>query len=82
MTRRTRTDSVWFRIATGALQVGGAVLVLIPRTAWLGAAILSCTMFGAVLTQLFILHTGFLAISPAILLVITAAVAAQAHGWI
>ena len=37
---------------------------------------------GAILTQLFILHAVLLAISPAILMVITAAVGAQARGWI
>ena len=72
----------WFRVFTGALQVGGAVLMLIPRASWIGATILSSTMLGAVLTQLFILHTGLLAISPAVLMVITAAVAAQARGWL
>jgi putative oxidoreductase len=72
----------WFRVLTGALQVGGAVLTLIPRVSWIGAAILSCTMLGAVLTQLFILHTGLLAISPAVLMVITGVVCAQARGWI
>jgi len=42
---------------------------------------LACTMFGAVLTQLFILRTGLLAILPAVLLMITAAIGAQARGW-
>ena len=71
----------WFRVFTGALQVGGAVLLLIPRVSWIGAAILTCTMLGAVLTQLFILHTALLAIAPAVLMVITATVGAQARDW-
>jgi uncharacterized membrane protein YphA (DoxX/SURF4 family) len=71
----------WFRVATALLQTGGAVLVLIPRVSWIGGAILSCTMLGAVLVQLFILHAVLLAISPAILMVIASAVAAQARGW-
>src|SRR5713226_6610600 len=62
----------WFRVFTGGLQAGGAVLLLVPRVSWIGAAILSCTMLGAVVTQAFILHTALLAISPAVLLVITA----------
>jgi len=41
---------------------------------------LACTMLGAVLTQLFILRTGLLAILFAVLLVITAAIGAQARG--
>src|SRR5437763_15128097 len=44
----------WFRIFTGVLQTGGALLLLIPRIGWIGGVILSCTMLGALLTQLFI----------------------------
>jgi len=72
----------WFRVFTGGLQVGGALLLLVPRVAWIGAVILACTMLGAVLTQLFILRTGLLAIVPAVLLVVTAAIGAQARGWL
>lgn len=72
----------WFRVFTGVLQVGGALMLLIPRTCWIGAAILSCTMVGAILAQVFVFHFVLLAISPAFLLVITAAVGAQARGWI
>ena len=57
------------------------MLLLVPRVAWIGAAILSCTMVGAILTQVFIIHVVLLAISPAVLLVITAVVGAQARGW-
>jgi len=71
----------WFRVFTGAVQVGGALLLLVPRVAWIGAAILSCTMVGAILTQVFILHVVLLAISPALLLVITAVIGAQTRGW-
>jgi uncharacterized membrane protein YphA (DoxX/SURF4 family) len=36
-----------FRYLTGSLQIGGAVLVVIPRTFLLGIALLACTMAGA-----------------------------------
>jgi len=72
----------WFRVFTGAVQTGGALLLLVPRVAWMGAAILTCTMFGAILAQLFIFHAVLLAISPAILMVIAAAVGAQARDWL
>jgi putative oxidoreductase len=67
----------WLRYATGAMQVGGAILLLIPRTTTIGAALLACTMLGAVLVQLFVLHTGPMAIVPAALLAIVVAVGAS-----
>jgi uncharacterized membrane protein YphA (DoxX/SURF4 family) len=57
----------WFRYATGILQIGGALLLLVPRTAWVGAAVLACTMLGAVLTDIFVMHS-IVAIVPAVLL--------------
>jgi putative oxidoreductase len=42
----------WFRYLIGACEVGGAVLLLMPRTAWLGAAGLCVIMIGAVVTHL------------------------------
>lgn len=67
----------WFRYLTGVMQVGGAILLLVPRTSLLGAAILASTMIGAIVVQLFILHTGLTAIFPAALLVIVVAVGAS-----
>ena len=45
----------WFRYVTGAIEVGGGLLVLAPKTTSYGAGLLSCTMIGAVLTHLFII---------------------------
>jgi uncharacterized membrane protein YphA (DoxX/SURF4 family) len=45
----------WFRIVTGVVEVVGAVALLVPGFAALGAAWLAATMFFAVLTHLFIL---------------------------
>jgi putative oxidoreductase len=42
-----------FRYATGGLEVIGAILLLIPRTAALGAALLAVIMVGAIATHLF-----------------------------
>ena len=67
----------WFRYLTGVMQIGGAILLLVPRTSLLGAAILASTMIGAIVVQLFILHTGLTAIFPAALLVIVVAVGAS-----
>jgi putative oxidoreductase len=41
----------WFRYFTGALDLVGGVLVLLPRSAFYGALLLMCTVgFGVVLT--------------------------------
>ena len=56
----------WFRYLTGSLQIGGAILLLIPRIGWIGAAILACTMVGATLAQILVFHSPA-AIMPAAL---------------
>ena len=67
----------WFRYLTGVMQVGGAILLLVPRTSVVGAAMLASTMIGAIVVQVFILRTGLTAIFPAALLVIVVAVGAS-----
>jgi len=65
----------WFRYVTGVIEVISAVLLLVPGMAAFGAGLLVCTMVGAVLTHVTILHT-----SPAIPLVLLLAVAAIVWG--
>jgi putative oxidoreductase len=48
----------WFRYVVGALEIAGAVGVLIPRFSGLAALGLVCLMAGAVLTNLFVLSAG------------------------
>ena len=48
----------WFRIVTGLVEIIGAVALVVPGFAALGAAWLGATMFFAVLTHLFILHSS------------------------
>lgn len=45
----------WFRYMTGAVEITGAVLILIPKAAILGAALLACTMAAAVFTHLAVI---------------------------
>ena len=45
----------WFRHLTGVIEIVSAVLLLIPRLAPMGAALLVCTMTGAVLAHLLVL---------------------------
>ena len=48
----------WFRYATGVVEVTGAVALLIPGLASIGALWLGGTMVFAVATHLFVLHTS------------------------
>lgn len=45
----------WFRYLTGIIEVGSAVLLFVPSKQAYGAALLVCTMIGAILAHLFIL---------------------------
>jgi hypothetical protein len=45
----------WLRYVVGGIEVASAVLLLIPRLAPVGAALLVCTMAGAVLTHLLLI---------------------------
>ena len=48
----------WFRVVTGVVEVVGAVALLFPGLASIGALWLGATMVGAVATHLFVLHTS------------------------
>lgn len=66
----------WFRYVTGALQVVGGALFLVPKTVPAAAALAGATMLGAVAVHLFVLGTGVGgAIIPAIVLAFVACVA-------
>jgi uncharacterized membrane protein YphA (DoxX/SURF4 family) len=45
----------WFRYLTGALEVGGAIGLLIPRLVAPAAAMLACVMAGALFSHLFLI---------------------------
>src|SRR5919112_340512 len=73
----------WFRYVVGALEIAGAVGVLVPRLSGLAALGLVCLMAGATLTNLFVL--GASPLLPSVLLLVSALVArgrrarAEAH---
>jgi putative oxidoreductase len=48
----------WFRIVTGVVEVAGAIALVVPGLASVGALWLAFTMVCAVATHLFILHTS------------------------
>lgn len=45
----------WFRYVTGLVEVGGAVLLLVPATGFLGGLLLAATMVCAVATHLVLI---------------------------
>ena len=45
----------WGRIGSGVVELLAAILILLPRTVWLGAALALGTIVGAILSHLFIL---------------------------
>lgn len=46
----------WFRYVTGVLELTGAVLIVMPKTRRVGAALLATTMLGALTAHVFVLH--------------------------
>jgi uncharacterized membrane protein YphA (DoxX/SURF4 family) len=63
----------WFRHATGSLEVLGAVLLLVPALAGVGALLLAGVMLGAVATHLFVI--GGSPVIPLVLLAVVAFIA-------
>jgi uncharacterized membrane protein YphA (DoxX/SURF4 family) len=58
----------WLRYFTGILQVGGGLLVLIPRTFAVGVIMLAITMVGAMGAWIFFLGVPLAAIIPGAIL--------------
>ena len=63
----------WFRYLTGALEVLGAVALLVPAFSGAGALVLAGVMAGAVATHVFVV--GGSPVNAIVLLVVTAIVA-------
>jgi putative oxidoreductase len=65
----------WFRYFTGTLEVLGAVLILVPSLAALGAVLLICIMIGATVMHLFVIGGSP---APALVLLALSAIVAYA----
>ena len=65
----------WFRYFTGGLELICAVLLLIPGSSAIAAALLACTMVGAILAHVFMLRDGYAAIFPGLPLMLLVAIA-------
>jgi uncharacterized membrane protein YphA (DoxX/SURF4 family) len=68
----------WLRYVTGALEIAGAVLLVVPGLARLGALHLAGVMLGAIAAHLLVLHTS--PVAPAVLLAGLLAVAYARRG--
>jgi len=69
----------WFRYFTGALEVAGAILLLIPRTSRIAAVALACTMAGAILTHFRIMGVSPSILLPVVRLVVLIVIIAKGH---
>ena len=69
----------WFRYLTGVVEVGGAILLLIPATRMWGALLLACTMCGALLVHVFVMGISPPTIGVVVLLLTLVAVGADAR---
>jgi len=50
----------WFRFFTGALELAGAIAILVPRTSPFGALLLLCVDVGAFVAQISVLHVDWI----------------------
>jgi putative oxidoreductase len=62
----------WFRYFTGSIEVIAAIMIIVPRTAVVGATLLAATMVGAIDTHVFLI--GGSPVPALVLLVLTALV--------
>ena len=70
----------WFRYFTGCVQISGALLLVLRRTALIGAFLLACTMIGAMVVQFVVAHKPADAAFPGMfLLAILLAAAVEIH---
>jgi uncharacterized membrane protein YphA (DoxX/SURF4 family) len=69
---------LWFMYLTGLIELVSAILVVIPRTSRLGAALLVCVMVGAIVSHLA--HGQAAMIGAPVVLLILAGIEFQLRG--
>ena len=67
----------WFRYFTGGVEIVGGLLFFFPVTYLAGAALLVCTMVGAMVVHLVVRHSIPGMVFPAVVLVAVVAVAVR-----
>jgi putative oxidoreductase len=69
----------WFMYVTGILEIAGAIALLIPRYAVVGAAIIICVMLGALAS--LITHAQLSMIPATVLMLVLASVVGYLRNW-
>jgi len=64
----------WFRYLAGVMQIAGGILALIPRTALVGVSLAACTMLGASIAWLTVLHAPWNAPIPGVMFMLLIAI--------
>lgn len=70
----------WFMYLTGLIEVVSAILVIVPKTARIGAGLLICVMVGAIFSH--VTHGQAAMIVAPVVLLVLAAVELQLRGGI
>jgi len=70
---------LWFMYVTGLIEIAGAIFVLAPRFARIGAGLLVCVMIGALISHLSHGQAAMIGV-PVILLLLALAVGTL-RGW-
>jgi uncharacterized membrane protein YphA (DoxX/SURF4 family) len=70
----------WFRYLTGVMQIAGGALALVPRTSLVGIALAACTMFGAAVAWITVLHAPANAPIPGAIFAALLAIAIRERG--
>jgi putative oxidoreductase len=69
----------WFMYVTGILEIAGAIALLIPRYAVVGAIIIICVMLGALAS--LVTHAQTALLPPTVLLLVLAAAVGFLRSW-
>jgi putative oxidoreductase len=65
----------WFRYVTGAVEVTGGLLLLVPKATLPAVTMLACTMVGALVTHVFVIGVGRPSVMVLLLLLLLLTVA-------
>ena len=67
----------WFRYFTGVIEIAGALLLVAPAARFVGAALLACTMCGALLVHALVIGIGPPTAGVVVLLLVLVAIGAH-----